>query len=103
MSEPTAALGTLAIVTGLLFGFAGGAGIGWLFLTGLRLTVERLPGARRPGLVLIASVLVRMAIAVVGFLMLAQLLGWPGLAGAVAGFIVVRTLLVRRARRGWPS
>jgi F1F0 ATPase subunit 2 len=76
---------------------AGGAAIGLLYFAGLWATVRRLPSVRRPGLLVFASFVARIAVAVAGFVVL---LGGDARRAVVAlvGFLAVRTIAVRRGR-----
>jgi F1F0 ATPase subunit 2 len=87
----------MAEVFGLLVPTAGGAVLGLLYFGGLWVTVRRLPAARHPGLLMLASFLVRTALVGAGFV--ALLAGEPlRLAVALVAFLAVRILLVRRVR-----
>lgn len=75
----------------------GGAIIGLLHFGGLWATVRRLPSTRRPALLAFTSLVVRVGVAVTGFVLL--------MAGdarrltiALVGFLAVRTLAVRHTR-----
>lgn len=86
-------------VLSAVFCFAGGLALGGVFFGGLWLTTLRVASARRPGLLLASSCLVRMIVAVLGFYVL--LLQGPGcLLAGLFGFIVARLLLVRRSLEG---
>lgn len=86
----------------LSLGLAAGAALGGLYLMGLWWTVRRLGRAARPGLLLAASLAVRLGLLLGGLWWLAD--GhWQRLAAAVAGFVVVRALLVRRLAPDYPA
>jgi F1F0 ATPase subunit 2 len=72
-------------------GLAAGFGIGGLYFGGLWLTVCRIQRARRPRLLLLASVAVRLAAAVAAFYALVPL-GWTALAAAMGGFLIARRI-----------
>jgi F1F0 ATPase subunit 2 len=84
-----------------------GAGLGLLasaaFFGGLAVTVERLPAARRPALLVLGSFLLRFAFVAV---VLAAVAGWlppAGLLGAAAGLVLGRQLVVHHhGRRAAP-
>jgi F1F0 ATPase subunit 2 len=57
--------------------------------------VRRLPGKERPAAFLLGSFVLRGGVALAGFWLLFRT-GWQGLAAALAGFLAVRLLLVRR-------
>ncbi len=82
----------------LLAGVVAGAALGGLFFGGLWWTARRL-STSRPGLLLASSYLGRVAVMAVSLVFLASL--HPALLfGALAGFIVARTIWVRAARHG---
>lgn len=85
----------IAVAAGLL----AGVGAGVVFFGGLRWTVERVATARRPALLAVASLAVRMAVVVGVVLPLALAGGWVPVVAALAGMLAVRTALVARARR----
>ncbi|NDY41612.1 ATP synthase subunit I [Dissulfurirhabdus thermomarina] len=78
---------------------AAGALIGAAFFGGLWLTLRRLPGARRPGLLAAASYALRLGLAVAGF---AAVSGgrWDRLAACLAGFVAARIAMARRLGPG---
>lgn len=85
---------TPTLVQGLA-GLGAGALLGSVYLGALWWTVRRLPAARRPGLLLVASLAVRLTLLLGGLGWVAD--GrWPVLAAGVVGFVLVRTVLVRR-------
>jgi F1F0 ATPase subunit 2 len=70
-----------------------GAVLGTLFFAGLWWTVRALPGSRHPALLMFGSYMGRMAVLLAGF----YLLGagdWRRLVAALAGFILVRILIL---------
>ena len=75
---------------------AGGA-LGAFYFGALWLTVRRMPTARRPALLAIGSFAGRTAVVVAGFYLV---MGgdWRRAAVCLAGFLIVRTILVRRLR-----
>lgn len=75
-----------------------GATLGLLFFGGLWLTVRRVPEARRPGLLMAGSFLVRVGLLAAGLLLLARA-GAAHLLAGLLGVLVARTLLVRRLGR----
>jgi F1F0 ATPase subunit 2 len=83
----------------LTAGFAAGALLGWLYFLALRATVDRLPASRRPGTVLLLSLVARAVVTVAVFALIARLAQGHGLAAALLGFIAARTVIVRLARR----
>lgn len=80
---------------------AGGAAIGALYLAGLWATVRRLPTSRHPVLLAAGSFLIRVVLLGIGVVVLMGGARDPvRLLAALAGFVVVRTVLVWRVRRG---
>lgn len=78
-----------------------GALAGLFFFGGLWWTVQRLPRAKAPALLALASLVLRVAVVLgVFYLLLAAFPGegWPRLAAGLAGFILVRLLLTSRLR-----
>jgi F1F0 ATPase subunit 2 len=81
----------LAVGLALLAGFALGA----FYFGGLWWTVQRLPTARYPGLLMLASFVGRTLLTVAGFLLVAG--GrWQSLLAGLAAFVAARFVLVRR-------
>lgn len=80
----------------LLLGFVGGLALGALHFAGLWHTLGRLPGARLPGLLLMASLVARMAVLLAGFYLMARWGGWPALAAGLIGVVAVRSWLLAR-------
>ena len=78
---------------------AAGAALGCLHFLALWETVRRLPRLSRPGLWMAMSMLVRLAAALAAFVFLARWGGLPALTGALLGFVVARTVFLRRSRR----
>ena len=77
--------------------FASGLLLGAFFFGGLWWTVRRLPTFERPALVVICSLLLRTAVTLGGFFLLAS--GrWQRLLGCLVGFALAR-LLTRWATR----
>lgn len=89
-------MAVIQVATGdLAVGLAAGAALGGLYLMGLWWTVRRMARTSRPGLLLAASLAVRLGLLLGGLWWLAD--GhWQLLAAAVAGFALVRAVLVRR-------
>jgi len=75
--------------------FGAGIVLGLFYFGGLWLTVRRIPSTRRPGLLSFASFVVRTAAAMLDFYVV---MGgrWERLLIALAGFLVFRTVAVRR-------
>ena len=73
-----------------------GALLGLVFFWGLWLTVRRLPDARHPALRMLVSLLLRFAVVLAGFYVLARQGEWQHLIIAAAGFVLVRLAYVWR-------
>ena len=75
--------------------FGAGIGLGMFYFWGLWLTVRRLPTARRPLIMSVSSFFGRLAVVFFGFYY-----GtggrWERLIACLAGFLVVRIVVVRR-------
>ena len=80
------------VIAGLLAGVALGA----LHFGGLWHTLQRLPAARNPALLVLASLALRLALVGLGFYLVLRLAREPGLAAALVSFIAVRVALTRR-------
>lgn len=76
----------------------GGLALGLAFFGGLRMTVAAMTRVRRPALLFVASLAVRMAIALPGFYLLGGGV-WYRYLLALAGFLVSRMCVVRL----WPE
>jgi len=82
-------------IAGIFLSLACGLLLGAFFFGGLWWTVRRLPTFERPALVVTCSLLLRTAVTLGGFFLLAS--GhWQRLLGCLAGFALAR-LLARRA------
>jgi F1F0 ATPase subunit 2 len=75
--------------------FAAGAGIGIFYFGGLWLTVRLLPVVRQPALLTLGSFFIRMGLSLGAFYFV---MGgdWVRLLICVAGFFLVRVIMVRR-------
>jgi len=98
--------GDTLLTTLLVVGaFGAGAGLGWLFYTGLYRTVQALGRAQHPALLLGASLLLRMLLLLAGFWVLLKAGehwtadGWTTLMPGLLGVIAARALLLRRYGR----
>jgi F1F0 ATPase subunit 2 len=82
------------VIGGLALAFVGGVGIGAVYFGTLWLVVRRLPRQARPALWLGATGILRLAVALGLFALLAD--GrWEWLVAALAGFLAVRLALTR--------
>ena len=81
----------------IIVALAIGAVLGAFYFGGLWITVRRVAIARQPALLLFASFLVRAGIVLFGFYFVMD--GrWERLVACMAGFLLARTLLIRRLR-----
>lgn len=81
----------------LLGAAAAGCGLGWFYFGGLWLTVRRLPAATMPGLLALSSLLIRLSVTLIVFLLVTQ--GrWERLIACLCGFLLVRMLLLRHLK-----
>ncbi|HSF29119.1 MAG TPA: ATP synthase subunit I [Candidatus Tectomicrobia bacterium] len=79
----------------IVVAFVAGLGLGLFYFGGLWLTVRELPTMRWPGLWLMASFVGRTVLSLVGFY-LAMGGRWERLVACFLGFLLARTLVVRR-------
>jgi F1F0 ATPase subunit 2 len=85
----------------LLLALLGGSLVGWVFFHGLRRTLQALPEARHPGLLIGISLLLRLALLLGAGWLLFRLGGeLEHLLAAFVGVMLVRFLLLRRLGRG---
>ncbi len=86
----------LSVVIALL----GGLIIGVFFFSGLWITIRRVEHMQRPGIILFASSMTRLVVALAGFYLLAW--GrWERLLIAVIGFMLARMVMIRSL--GYPE
>lgn len=85
----------IAIAAEWLMAASVGIMLGCVYFGGLWLTVRQIPNARQPGLAMLASLLVRLALVAVGLYLLAD--GhWQRYAAALAGLLIARWWWIRR-------
>jgi F1F0 ATPase subunit 2 len=75
----------------LTFGFA----IGIFYFSSLWVTVRQLPTTQQPILLIVGSLLGRLSIAVLGFYLVMDG-SWQRLLVALLGFLLARSILIRR-------
>lgn len=80
---------------------ASGIALGLAFYGGLWLTVRRLPAARHPALLALASFWMR-TISVIAVVLLIVPRGWPACAELLCGFVLGRILVSVLVRQGRP-
>jgi F1F0 ATPase subunit 2 len=93
----------MELVASLVLGSVVGVIVGGAFFGGLAWTVNRLGTARAPGRLVMASLVVRMAVAAVGTWAAATVGGIPAVLALVATAIGVRTILAERMTRPSPG
>ena len=81
----------------LALAFAAGIALAALYFAGLWWTVRRLPKTHSPHLWTLGSFVLRLTVIVVAVVLIARI-HWQYAAAAMAGFILVRLVLVRRMR-----
>jgi F1F0 ATPase subunit 2 len=88
---------SMGILAGVL-AFGSGVGLSVLYFGGLWLTVRRVVTGDWPRTVLLGSFVVRAGLLLLGFYLVILWMGerWELLAACLLGFIVGRTVLVRR-------
>ncbi|NLB20334.1 MAG: ATP synthase subunit I [Clostridium sp.] len=79
----------------MILAFIGGILLGIFFFGGLYLTVERMQKVKHPALFMIFSLLLRMAILLLGFFLLMNN-QYQNLLAALVGVIVSRFFLIRK-------
>jgi F1F0 ATPase subunit 2 len=85
-------------LSALIFPFALGGLIGWVYFSGLWETVRRLPEAKSPHGLMLLSFAARTLFALGGFFILTD--GqWERMAASIAGFFIVRAVLVHSLGR----
>jgi len=85
----------LSYALALMAGFV----LGYIFFGGLWLTVRRLPKMKHPMLWTFISLILRMGLAVTGFILIARGGRWIHLLVCLAGFITVRFILTRPKKK----
>lgn len=92
--------GPMQVVAALALGSVLGIGVGIAFFGGLAWTVSRLPDARAPGRLVMASLVLRLAVAALGAWAAASLGGMTATAALAVAAIGVRTVVVTRMAPG---
>lgn len=83
----------MTAVVPLLLAGAAGVGLGALYFGGLWMTVRALPHSGRPVVLIAGSFLARMALIAGGFYPILGA-GWDRLLACLAGFVLVRLVIV---------
>jgi F1F0 ATPase subunit 2 len=85
------------MIAELALSLVGGMILGSIYLGGLFLTVRRLNDVSQPAMLMLGSYALRLAILLGGFYFIMD--GrWERLVAALAGFIIVRTVIIRTVR-----
>ena len=79
-----------------------GGALGWVYFHVLWAAAQQLSRRPHASIRFVLSLLARLALALAGFTYVVRWGGWPALAAALAGFLIARTVLVRRARAPVP-
>lgn len=87
----------------MLLMFFTGALLATVYLAGLWLTVNRIQDRRHPALWLVCGFLARLAMVFAVFYFIIQEHQWPHMLAALAGFVIVRGLTIRRVRGKIPK
>jgi F1F0 ATPase subunit 2 len=87
----------------LLSMFFAGALLAAVYLAGLWLTVNRIQERRHPALWLVSGFMIRLAMVLAVFYFIIKEHQWPHLLAALAGFVIVRALTIRRVREKIPK
>ncbi|MGD8569930.1 MAG: ATP synthase subunit I [Gammaproteobacteria bacterium] len=87
----------------LVLMFFAGALLAAVYLGGLWLTVNRIHQRRHPALWLLSGFLVRLLMVFAVFYFIIKEHQWPHLLAALAGFVIVRALTIRRVREKTPK
>jgi F1F0 ATPase subunit 2 len=79
----------------MILSIAAGFVLGWFYFWTLWLTLQRIPNAQQPGLLMFGSYLVRTFVLLGSFyfIMDGQ---WPRLLAMLIGFIIARMMMIRR-------
>ena len=83
----------------LIIGFVVGTAVGAVSMLGLWITVQWLPSARRPHLMLAISAGIRLLATLLGLYVLGQS-GPFALFGGLTGFVAARTIAISLSRAG---
>jgi F1F0 ATPase subunit 2 len=80
----------------LFLAFIAGLGLGLFYFGGLWLTIQRLPGSKRPAFLALGSFFLRTALVVFAFYLIVRNGNWQNGIACIVGVIGMRMLLVRR-------
>ena len=85
----------------LLLMFIAGVILAGVYLAGLWLSVKYLQTRQHPALWFVMSLVLRLAIVALAFYFILESGNLHHLLAALAGFILLRTLVIRRVRNGY--
>ncbi len=80
----------------LLISLGAGAILGFVYFFGLWITLKQLHQRKNPGLMMLFSLIGRLAFVLSGFYFIMRFAGWQGLLAALPGLTLVRLILKRR-------
>ncbi|MEB8434375.1 ATP synthase subunit I [Cocleimonas sp. KMM 6892] len=90
------AINTFANWSAWLMAFLVGGFAGFVYFFGLWLTLKKLTISNNPALLMLSSLILRMAFVMFIFYLIMRNVGWQGLLIALLGLIVVRFILTRK-------
>jgi F1F0 ATPase subunit 2 len=73
----------------------GGMALGAFYFGGLWYTIQQIPTTTRPGILLIASMIVRVVVVLGAFILIMDG-SWQRLLACMVGFFLMRQLLIKR-------
>lgn len=76
-----------------------GAGLGIFYFGGLWITLRHLPGSKQPALYTLGSFIGRSLVCLLGFYLVLDS-GLDGLISSIAGFILIKIILINRLGYG---
>jgi F1F0 ATPase subunit 2 len=80
----------------LFLSLGAGAILGFIYFFGLWVTLKQLPQQKNPGLLMLFSLIGRLALVLPTFYFIMHFTGWQGLLAALLGLTLVRLTLKRR-------
>ncbi|MDZ7691078.1 MAG: ATP synthase subunit I [Balneolaceae bacterium] len=82
-------------ILGLILVLMAGACLGYGFFYGLWWTTKQMTKSPNPYRLLFMSLILRMGLVIAGFYLLVEF-GWQLMATALVGFVIVRTVVIKR-------
>ena len=83
-------------VMSLFLSLGAGAILGFFYFFGLWVSLKQLSQKKNPGLLMLFSLIGRLALVLFGFYFIMHFTGWQGLLAALLGLTLVRLILNRR-------